>query len=223
MDLDFSGLSNDQLIQLIRAACAEAVNRGAATAAAAQDAYLSEVERARVAQAATLLETERLRGEEAARVAREAADKLRRQAERQRVEDAAAAETKLWARRKGIAAAIDATGYDVKGDQLVVWLSGANEKRVFLQTKGYGGATYVTYYVTGNSHHAPGSYTFRSGMDASLKRDLKPVLKAIAEEWNEIKVDLQEAMRWDGAAIPLKNLPVESPAPQPSAPEAPAS
>lgn len=206
MDLDFSGLTDDQLIGLIRAACAEARDRGAATEAAARNVYLDEVERARIARAAELLEAERLRGEEAARVAREAAAKVRAEADRKKVDDAASSERRTWARRKGIAQALDAAGYDVKGDQLVVWLSGSGEKRVFLQARAFGSVTYATLYVTGNGRHAPDSIEFRSGLGADLKTALPPILRAIAKEWNAIKVDLEQALAWSGDAIPLKFL-----------------
>lgn len=215
MELDFSPLTDDQLIQLIRAACAEVGRRGAACAMAAQAVYLDEVERARVAREAAEREAERLRQADAERIAREAADKVRREAERQKVVDAAASEAKLWARRKGIAQAIAATGYDVKGDQVVVWLSGTKEKRVFLQERGHGGVTYATFYATGNGRHVPGSFEFRAGMTPSLKEALKPVLCAIAKEWNAFRVDLEEALSWSGEVVPLRHLPADPPPPPP--------
>jgi ParB-like chromosome segregation protein Spo0J len=51
MDLDFSALTDDQLIALIRAACADAVTRGAAVESAAREAYMSADERVQVARA----------------------------------------------------------------------------------------------------------------------------------------------------------------------------
>lgn len=211
MDLDFSGLTDDQLIGLIRAACTEARTRGNATEAAARNVYLDEVERARISRAAELLAAERLRNEEAQRVAREAEDRVRRDADQKKIDDVAASEATLWARRKGIAQALDAAGYDVKGDQLVVWLSASKEKRVFLQNKLFGGTTYATLFVTGNGRHAPDSIEFRGGMDASLKKALPPILRAVAREWNAIKVDLAQALAWNGTAIPLKSLAAPEP------------
>lgn len=206
MDLDFSGLTDDQLIQLIRAACQDAVRRGAACAKAAHGVYLDAMEQSRIAHEAAMREAERLRQAETDRIARETAERIRRDAERKKVDDVASAEAVLWARRKGIAIALDAVGYDVKGDQLVVWLSGTKEKRIFLQQRGFGGATYATMFVTGNGRHAPDSFEFSRGMSPSLKEALKPVLRAVAKEWNAFKVDLSEALAWSGDAIPLKHL-----------------
>jgi len=231
MDLDFSGLTDDQLIGLIRAACAEARRRGTATNEAARNVYLDEVERARIAQAAELLTAERLRNEEAQRVAKEAEERLRREADQKKIADVAAGEVALWAKRKGIAQALDAVGWDCKGDQLVVWLSPSKEKRVFLQQAVYGGATWATLYVTGNNRNAPGSATFSTSAfkgDTEFKRNVKAVLEAVAKNWNAIKVDLSAALAWKGDATPMPNYtapstpePPVSPTPAPeTAPEA---
>lgn len=226
-DLDFSQLTDDQLIALIRGACADAVRRGTAVAAAAQDAYLSEVDRARIAREAAEREADRLKREEAERVAREAAETVRRKAEQQKTAEAAAKEAQLWARRKGIAQALVDVGYDVAGDQVVVWIKpGGVEKRVFLQKKGYGGTTYATLYVTGNPKHRPDSVV-TVGLGPSLRAKVAPVLRAIARDWHQLKVDLDEAVAWTGDAVPLKvDAPAEAPPPPPAAaapePEAPA-
>ena len=59
--MDFTPLTDDQLVELIRAACSEAVKRGAACAAAAQGAYLGEAEKAQIARDAAAREAEKLR------------------------------------------------------------------------------------------------------------------------------------------------------------------
>ena len=79
--LDFSVLTDDQLIGLIRAALRECVARGGAVQAAARDATLDEAERAQVARAAADREAAKLRAQERERVAREAAEEVRRQHE----------------------------------------------------------------------------------------------------------------------------------------------
>jgi hypothetical protein len=217
--LDFTNLTDDQLIALIRGACSDAVRRGAAVAAAAQEAYLSAAARGRIAREAAEREAERLKQEEAERVAREAAETVRRRAEQQKTADAAAAEVKAWAKRKGVAQALVAAGYDVVGDQLVVWIRpGGVEKRVFLQKKGYGETTYATLYVTGNQKHSPDSLV-TVGLGAALRAKVAPVLRAIARDWHQLKVDLDEAVAWTGEAIPLK-VDLPAPSPEASAPEA---
>lgn len=204
MDLDFSALTDEQLVELITAACRAAVDRGAATEAAARDAFLSARERAAVAGAAASREAERLRQEEARKVAEEAAARVRSQASQAAVADVAAKERNIWARRKGIAQAIEAAGWSVKGDSIVVWLSAAKEKRVFLQQSKFQGATYATLFVTGNGRKPPGSIELNINKERTAFRAAIPaILRAIARDWNEIKVDLEAALAWDGEAIPL--------------------
>lgn len=80
-DLDFSSLSDDQLVELIRAALSEAARRGRASVAAAQEAWLDEAEKTRVAKEATEREAAKLRAAERERIAREAAERVRREHE----------------------------------------------------------------------------------------------------------------------------------------------
>lgn len=222
MDLDFTGLTDDQLVGLIRAACEEAVTRGAAVEMAARAEFLSAAERVQVARAAAERETERLRREETERVAAAAAS-------RSAVDVVAERERQLWAQRKGIAQALDAAGWNVVGDQLVVWLSDRNEKRVFLQQNKYDGTTWVTLYVTGNAKHAPGSCLFDSKVfkgEPELKREVGAVLRAVAAAWNAIKIDLPQAISWKGDAVPLAGYTPPPPAiitPPPAAEPAPAA
>lgn len=77
--LDFSELTDDQLVGLIRAALRECVSRGAAVQAAAQYATLDEAERAKAAREGAEREAAKLRAAERERVAREAAESVRRQ------------------------------------------------------------------------------------------------------------------------------------------------
>lgn len=205
MDLDFSALTDEQLVALIAAACRAAVDRGAATEAAARDAFLSAKERAAVAGAAAAREAERLRQEEARRVADEAAARVRQQASSAAISDAETRERNLWARRKGIAQAVAALPWSVKGDSIVVWLSASKEKRVFFQENKFSGHTYATLYVTGNQRKAPGTVEV-SGINkerTAVRAGIPAILRAVARDWNGIKVDLEAALAWDGEAIPL--------------------
>jgi hypothetical protein len=201
--LDFTALTDDQLIALIASAAQEAIARGYATEAAAREVMLSAKERADIASAARDAEAERLRREEAQRIAEEAAAKVRNQATAKIVDAAAEKERTVWARRKGIAQAIASTGYSVAGDSLVVWLSPSKEKRVFLQQTKFNGATYATLYVTGNAKHPPNTVELARGMDGNLKAALPAILRAVARDWNAIKIDLAAALGWEGEAIPL--------------------
>jgi hypothetical protein len=84
--LDFSGLTDDQLVGLIRAALRECVARGDAVRAAAQAATVDEAERAQVAREAADREAAKIRARERERIAREAAEAVRRRHEAQEAE-----------------------------------------------------------------------------------------------------------------------------------------
>lgn len=88
--LDFTGLTDDQLLGLIRAALREVSSRDPSLSAAARDAMLDEAERARVATEATDREAAKLRAQERERVAREAAATVRAQHAEQTRQDTAA-------------------------------------------------------------------------------------------------------------------------------------
>lgn len=219
--LDFSALDDALLVELFRAVCEEIRRRGAAVIAEAERVYVDQTERARIQRTAAEQEVERLRKREEEKIAREAAEQVRQAAEQRKVVAAAAAEAELWARRKGVALALKAAGWDCKGDQLVVWMrNGTKEKRVFLQQLGYGGATYATLYVTGNGRHAPDTAEYATnvfGGKLELKKKVGDVLRAVAREWNAFKVDLGQALAVPGEGIAPKFLvaaqaPAEAPA-----------
>lgn len=84
--LDFSALTDDQLLTLIKAALAEAVSRHPAVGEAARAAMLDEHERLRILRGAGERETAALRAKERERLAREAAEQVRRQNEAEQAE-----------------------------------------------------------------------------------------------------------------------------------------
>ncbi len=69
--LDFSGLTDDQLVELARACCKEAVRRSPAAYAAVERMMLDEAEKLRVAQTATAAEAAAARARERERIANE--------------------------------------------------------------------------------------------------------------------------------------------------------
>ena len=75
--LDFSQLSDDQMLGLIRAALREVVARGPAMEAAARDAVLDEAERDEIRRRSAEREAAILRARERERVAAEAAEAVR--------------------------------------------------------------------------------------------------------------------------------------------------
>jgi hypothetical protein len=99
MELDFSILTDDQLVTLIRSALQEAVRRSPATAAAAQAATLDEAEKARIARVAAERAAAEVREAEERRLAAAAAAQARRDAE-------AAATAAEWAAKEAIGARV---------------------------------------------------------------------------------------------------------------------
>jgi hypothetical protein len=77
MDLDFSGLTNDQLIELVRACCHEAMRRDPATGAAMRGMMLDEQEKMRIIRNAAESEAAAIRARERERLATETAERVR--------------------------------------------------------------------------------------------------------------------------------------------------
>ena len=77
MDLDLSHLTDDQLVELARLCCQEAVRRGDHTGAAMHAMMIDEAERARIARTAAENEAAAIRARERARIAEEAAARVR--------------------------------------------------------------------------------------------------------------------------------------------------
>jgi hypothetical protein len=80
MDLDFSHLTDDQLIELVRFCCQEAIRRGEAAGTAMRSMMIDEAERARIMRAASETEAAAIRARERERIAKEAADRVRAEA-----------------------------------------------------------------------------------------------------------------------------------------------
>lgn len=75
--LDFSTLTGDQMVGLLRSVLRECVQRGAAVQAAAQAAWIDESEAAQIATEAATREAAKLRAQARERIAREAAEGVR--------------------------------------------------------------------------------------------------------------------------------------------------
>jgi len=80
-NLDFSALSDDQLLALLRATLQECVARNPAVEAAARAAVIDESERARIVASASAAEAAKLRAMERERIAKEAAARVRQEQE----------------------------------------------------------------------------------------------------------------------------------------------
>jgi hypothetical protein len=198
-ELDFTGLTDDQLEALIRGACAEASRRGPCVADAVRSVLLDASECSRRVREAAEREVLRVQDEEARRAAETAAAAVRTAAETER--SASSWSTKKWFAQQLDALYREVPGYEsglLRGAQLHVWRSGG-ETRVFLGC-GYD-KNHVTLYVTGRAKNPPGSLEYGD-------RDFKPyadrvrvLLAAAARTWPQgAKVDLRAALDWAGDA-----------------------
>lgn len=233
MDLDFSVLDDEQLVGLIRAACIEAVSRGAAVEMAAREAYMSAAERARVAIDAAEREVARVRREQEASVAAEATARVRAVHDAELAAQEAERQTRRWALRKGVAVAIrevigQLCGFGMKDMVLELWQKEA-DRRIFI---GYGFDNgIVAYYVTGGGrgrYAKPPRTVENCRKDKEVKAHASKVTElceAIQALWptGSTKIVLSEALAWTGEAVPLAGytpqpVPIVTPPPAPAAP-----
>ncbi|MBJ7223592.1 MULTISPECIES: hypothetical protein [unclassified Brenneria] len=102
--LDFSDVTDDQLVELARACCLEALRRSPASAQAMRDMMLSEAEKARIAREASEAEIRAARARERERIAREAAAQTRYEEERRTASQRAASAAQAAERARILAA-----------------------------------------------------------------------------------------------------------------------
>jgi hypothetical protein len=203
--MDFSQLSNEQLIGLIREALAEAVRRGCTAEAKEvyQTAKEQAEEQAEVARVAAALEAERRRAAEIQKATKLAAAEAERKAEAAKIAAAAEAERKVWAKKKGIVLKLlelveeKPEGDWIQGLEIHVWQGADGEQRVYLQW-GFDQKA-VTYFATGNRYNAPGTLTSRKDL-VPYKEALKKFCLALTR-WNTLKIDASKALDWEGEAV----------------------
>lgn len=196
--LDFSALADEQLVELVRSACAEAIRRGAGVEAAARGAILDETERAQILAVATHEEARRLERLEAQRLARETAEELRHRAEHAAQSEAAAATRALWLRRKQCAQRIlDLLGpvADPREWTFTVWAK-EGDKRIYIDGPAPSRKSdpkKITLFVTGNARSAPGKLEtqqmkeFWGDSYSDKVKEAKEVCQFLAVQWNHLR------------------------------------
>jgi hypothetical protein len=147
MDLDLSHLTDDQLVELARLCCQEAVRRGDHTGAAMHAMMIDEAERARIARTAAENEAAAIRARERARIAEEAAARVRaedaarnaaarQQAAKEAAERAAAkAASNVAAERKWLSVFADLVGR--KPAEISIVLADTRYGRRLMVNKGF--------------------------------------------------------------------------------------
>jgi hypothetical protein len=177
--MDFSILSDDQLLQLLKGAMAEAIKRGGAVRAAAEGEVLSSQERAAIEFA--VAEKLRIEKEEAERkrVAKEAEARLRQEDIKKEVEKTES----TWSIKAAAIAAIRRWGYEGKFE-LAIWSRGS-DRRVYFQDAKNRETWKWCLYLTGNQWHPPGDFE-GEGVECwfdDKKDELASLLKAVSESW----------------------------------------
>ena len=213
MQLDFSNIKDDQLLQLIQQALAEAAKRGVAMRTAIQDVILDEQEKARI----RLEATERAQAESVERQRQAEIKKIQEQAEaaaRQKELDAEQQKIKtLWGKQKAIGTALEEWGL-TEDWQINLWSRGS-DRRVYLDGGGTdrSWAWKICYYVTGNLYHPPGELTIE-GKKALQQSDGNPLdtsesfeqLQAFFQEfvkrWSSLKLSHSECVRCKEPSFP---------------------
>lgn len=185
--LDFSILTDDQLVSLIRLACQEAGRRSALCQAAAEAAMLDEAERARIAREAAAKEASRIRAEQAARVAESAARAVRVETEGKQIAE-------LWAFKDEMGSRISAILRPKRAVLLKIW-ERDGDKRIYLGG-GYGDND-LTYHHTGSSKFKPGTIECATADLHITKADLPRVKQEILPLLVEI------CRRYDAIRIPV--------------------
>lgn len=190
MDLDFSILSDDQLVELIRAACQEAITRGEAVAFAARSAMLSEAEKAKIAQSVRDAEAQRAKEREVRFFAEKEAVKVRFELEEQKRKEQAGKTQQLWEKKDAIvnrAKDLLAEVIDT-APSLQVW--NKSDKRIYVnKLNGRLGANHVVYYHDGNGRTRPGTLVLSEPL-APKREEILQFCQDLCSKWNTLRVDL---------------------------------
>ena len=180
--MDFSILSDDQLLDLLKAAMAEAIKRGGDIASAAKGEVLSAQERAAIEfQVAEKIRIER-EEKERKRVAQEAESRMRKEELKKQAERT---ET-TWEIKSAAVEAIRQWGYDGEFE-INIWSRGADRRVYFQKDSSKRTSWKWCLYLGGNIYHPPGDFEGQ-GADCwfdDKQDELKSLLKAIASSWEE--------------------------------------
>lgn len=190
MELDFSILSDDQLVELVRAACEEAIRRGEAVGFAARSAMLSEAEKARIMQSARDIELQRAKEKEARELAEKEAARVRFELEEQKRKENAEKTKELWEKKEAIIARAQELLAEVwdTADSLQVW--NKTDKRVYVNRTGRRfGSNHIEYYHTGTAREKPGTLILSKELNEK-RAEIKQFCAELCEKWNSLRVDL---------------------------------
>ena len=183
--LDFSGLTDDQLITLIREALQEAAGRTLACKSAAHAVVWDEAQKARIAQEAALREADRLKREETDRIAREAAEKVRLQKE---AEEKAAQQKKvesIWQGKDEMCRRVHELLHGHTSYFVTVW--NKKDKRVYIRTADADfGNNSVEYFHEGNAKTRPGHLKIYKEHEPR-RAEILQFCQDLCKRWNAVE------------------------------------
>jgi hypothetical protein len=193
--LDFSGLTDDQLIALIRGALQEAATRTPECQMATQAAVFDEAEAARIKREAALEEAVRVREEAAQRIAKEAAAEERRRLEAE-THEAKRQERQEQHRQQDILRSrcrlLVTASY---GLRVKVWMAGADEDEkqagIFhLSPEGVELEFEALLFYTGNERRVPGTFGLKP-QHGPQREEIRRFLTELCEQHDELKLDVK--------------------------------
>jgi hypothetical protein len=180
--MDFSPLTDEQLLELIKSAMGEAVSRGVGQIAS--NIYLDAQEEARIKAEVVSMAQEKAKQAEIDRIKRESAH----QVEKETREKQAKQQAINWAKKSALVTALkEHTLFEDDTDfSFNIWESQSGEVRIYLQgpPKGRRGHEWeIVYYATGSRYNPP-----KSIEGLSNNAQFKPVLTAFFDltlkHWN---------------------------------------
>lgn len=189
MNFTFAELTDEQLIDFIESALAEADKRETVAIQAKAIAIANQRTKERIAC------------EEAERIAREKEAEYLKKQKKEEDEKAAQKQKDLWMAKKQQSEEILTI---CEGDIWInVWKNGA-EKRVYINNGepfSKGVIEIACLYVTGNNKQAPGSMTinrnFRSSITDEQFGKFETIVKKIGNYWNSVKFSAREAAKYN--------------------------
>jgi hypothetical protein len=183
--MDFSKVTDDQLLQLLQSAMAEAISRGEAMAYAAQVDVLSQKEKAQI----RIKEMDRLQKEKNKAEVERIKKAVKAEFERSQSQAEAGKTKGLWQSKMAVIEAIREWGYN--GDfEINVWVDG-NDRRVYFQDQRRSMWKYCLY-VTGNRYNPQGKFT-QEGVQCFFNEGdrverLKAFLQFFATQWETVRL-----------------------------------
>jgi hypothetical protein len=198
--IDYSSLSNEQVLELLQGLMKESIHRNMVSEA--REILLTEKEKQEIKESAAhrakeksrLMEIQEIERSEMARAAAKIAEEKQKN---NWLKDKEFSE-----RFMKIINAIE-PDYSASGLWINVWKKyGTNERRVYVSyggKQGYQGDEWSVYFVTGNSINAPGSLKKNKLISKLSEQDLtdyKNLMKDIAAHWAEGKINVNQAIQY---------------------------